>query len=421
MVLIFRLLVPFVLFPLGSAIVFRLAPLRLRLPLFAWINILGLLGLCVVTPMNGLYFWQLKALLLIAVPVFLLYLGTVVFHFLLTRAFATRSGWIPWGAFLFPIAIMLLVKYVPAVSAPFQHQLQFIGKQYVAEFFIGISYMAFRLSHLVLEVRNGVVPPPTLSEYLSFALFVPTLAIGPISPYSVFRQSLLKPNRSVTPVGGSLLRILVGTTKYLFLASLLEQLSYTGLLFDGHQHPWIDLPVAAVAFYLYLYLNFSGYCDMAIGTAGLLGIRVIENFDHPFQARNPQDFWTRWHISLSLYMRDMVFSPLTKALVRKFGPSSTPHVVPVSTFIVFLLIGAWHGLTWNFIIFGGLQGLGVVACHYYTVYLKKRLGKQGYTAYMKDWRFRWAGIAGTFVFTAAVLFFFSNTLARASEIFRILR
>ena len=124
--------------------------------------------------------------------------------------------------------------------------------------------MAFRLSHLVLEVRNGVAPPPTLSEYLSFALFVPTLAVGPINPYSVFRESLYKRDRSVTPLGKSALRVLVGVTKYLFLASLLEQLSYTGLLLDGHPHPRIDVAVAAVAFYLYLYLNFSGYCDMAI-------------------------------------------------------------------------------------------------------------------------------------------------------------
>jgi membrane protein involved in D-alanine export len=421
MVPLLRLLVPFVLFPLGSAAVFRLAPWRLRIPLFACVNVLGLLGLCVLTPMDGLYFWQLKAFLLIAVPVFALYLLTVIFHYLLTRAFAARSGWIPWLAFLFPIAVMLAVKYVPAVSAPFQAQLKFLGKQHVAEFFIGISYMAFRLSHLVLEVRNGIVPPPTLSEYLSFALFVPTLAVGPINPYSVFRESLYKPDRSATPLGRSALRIIMGITKYLFLASLMEQLSYSGLLFDSHPHPWIDLPVAAVAFYFYLYLNFSGYCDMAIGTAGLLGIRVIENFDNPFRSRNPQDFWNRWHISLSLYMRDMVFSPLSKALIRKFGPKSTPHAVALAAFTVFLSMGAWHGLSWNFMIYGALHGMGVVSCHYYTLFLKKRLGKKGYTAYNSDWRFRWVGMAGTFLFAAATLFFFANSLGREREIFQILR
>lgn len=421
MVPVLRLLIPFVLFPLGSALVFRLAPPRWRIPLFAWVNVFGMLGLCVITPLSGLYFWQLKAILEVALPVFAVYLLTVIFHYLLTRAFAVRSGWVPWLAFLFPIGVMLVVKYVPALSVPFQSQLRFVGKQHVAEFFIGISYMAFRLSHLVLEIRNGIVPPPTLSEYLSFALFIPTLSIGPINPYSVFRESLYKPNRATTPLGRSLLRIVVGATKYLFLASLAEQLSYSGLLFDTHPHPWIDLPVAALAFYFYLYLNFSGYCDMAIGTAGLLGIRVIENFDRPFQARNPQDFWNRWHISLSLYLRDMIFSPLSKALIRRFGPASTPHTVAVAAFAVFLAMGLWHGIAWNFLIHGILQGCGVVACHYYTIFLKKRLGKQGYIAYQKDWRFRWAATGGTFVFAAASLFFFANSLSREAEIFHLLR
>jgi D-alanyl-lipoteichoic acid acyltransferase DltB (MBOAT superfamily) len=417
-----RLLIPFVLFPLASAGVLRLSiGHRLRVPLFACVNVLGLFGLCLVTPMSGLAFWQLKSYLLVAVPVFFIYLLTALFHFVLTRAFAPRSGWLPWLAFLFPIAVMLAIKNVPAVSAPFQTQLRFIGKNHIAEFFIGISYMAFRLSHLVLEVRNGVVPPPSLSEYLSFALFVPTLPVGPINPYSVFRESLYKPDRSATPFGRSALRIIVGLTKYLFLASVLEQLTYNGLLLDGHPHPWIDLPIAAIAFYLYLYLNFSGYCDMAIGTAGLIGIRVIENFDRPFQARNIQEFWTRWHISLSLYLRDMVFSPLSKALVRRFGPAATPHAVACAAMAVFLLMGAWHGLSGNFLIYGALHGTGVVACHYYTMFLKKRLLKAGYSRYNKSPQIRWAGITATFLFAAATLFFFANSIGQEHEIFRMLR
>src|SRR5438093_421659 len=87
------------------------------------------------------------------------------------------------------------------------------------------SALALRLSYLVLEVRNGVVSMPSIWEHLSYAFFVPTVSVGPISRYSVFRESLYKPNRVDTPVGRSLLRILVGITKYLFLASMIEQLS----------------------------------------------------------------------------------------------------------------------------------------------------------------------------------------------------
>lgn len=421
MVALLRLFVPFVLFPLASAAAFRLAPATLKLRLFAFINIFGVLGLCMVSSMSGIYFWQLKALLQIAVPVFGLYLLAGVLHYVLMRKFACRAGWVPWIAFLFPIAVMLVVKYVPGVDGPFRAPLEFLGKNHIAGFFVGISYMAFRLSHMVLEVRNGIVPMPTLWEHLSFGFFVPTMSVGPISRYSVFRQSLYAPDRRQTPLGQCLLRILLGITKYLFLASLIEQLSYKGLLFDSHPHPWIDLPIAAVAFYLYLYLNFSGYCDMAIGAAGLLGIQVDENFNGPFSSRNIQEFWTRWHITLTNYMRDTVFSPLSKALIRKLGPRSAPHAIAVSIFTVFVAMGAWHGLTWNYLIYGAIHGVGVVSCHYYTNWLKSHLGKAGYAAYHRNPLIKAAAVTATFLFAAGSLFFFANTLEDAHTIMTVLR
>ena len=146
MVPLLRLLVPFVLFPASAALVLRFAPARIKLWLFAMVNVLGVLGLCLLNPLTGLYFYQLKASVEITVAVFALYLLMVIVHYLLTRAFAMRAGWAPWTAFLLPLAFMLVVKYVHAISAPFRTQLEFIDKKSVAEFFVGISYMAFRLS-----------------------------------------------------------------------------------------------------------------------------------------------------------------------------------------------------------------------------------------------------------------------------------
>jgi D-alanyl-lipoteichoic acid acyltransferase DltB (MBOAT superfamily) len=416
-----RLSVPFVLFPAASAAVFRFAPPFLRLPLFALVNVLGMLGLCLLTPITGLYFWQLKAYLAIAFPIFAIYVLTVVLHYVLMRAFARKRGWIPWTAFLFPIVVMMVVKYVPGISEPFQQPLAIIGKRHVAEFFIGVSYMAFRLSHLVMEVRNEIVPAPTLWEHLCFAFFVPTLAVGPISRYSIFRKSLYHPDRKLTPLARSAQRMLVGLTKYLFLATLVEQLSYGGLLMDSHPHPWVDLPIAAVAFYLYLYLNFSGYCDMAIGAAGLVGIRVEENFDQPFRSRNMQEFWTRWHITLSNYMKDMVFTPISKALVRRLGPRFSPHAIAFAILTVFLAMGAWHGLVWNYLVYGALHGVGVVTCHYYTLWLTKRLGKKGHAAYNRNPLIRAAGVVVTFLFVAGTLFFFANGSGNIRTIMGLLR
>ncbi len=174
------------------------------------------------------------------------------------------------------------------------------------------------------------------------------------------------------PVGRAALRILVGAVKYQFLGNLCNQLTYSGLLLDDHPHHWIDLPVAMLFYYLYLYLNFSGFCDMAIGVAALIGIPVPENFDNPFAARNVKDFWNRWHITLSVWMRDVVFSPLSKYLVGRMGIKLADHAVAITIFVVFLLIGIWHGVGWNYFWFAcGLQSVGVVTVHYYTLFLKE--------------------------------------------------
>jgi D-alanyl-lipoteichoic acid acyltransferase DltB (MBOAT superfamily) len=420
MIALLRLFLPFVLFPLAAAAAMRFGPLSLRWKLFAIVNVFGALGLCLLTPMTGLYFWQLKAYLAIVGPVFTVYLLIVLVHSALLRKYARQAGWVPWIAALFPVACMIAVKYLPFISAPFRAQLDFIGRTSAVEFFVGLSYMAFRLSSLTLEVRNEIVPFPTIWEYLSFAFFVPTMSVGPISRYSVFRQSILAPSRKRTPVGTSLLRMLIGVTKYLFLASLVEQLGYGGLLLDGHPHSWVDLPVAAIAFYLYLYFNFSGYCDMAIGASGLLGIEVEENFDRPFTSRNLMEFWTRWHITLSAYLRDILFAPVSKELMRKMGPRNAPHAIAITILMVFLAMGAWHGLAWNFLIYGALHGVGVASCHYYTLFLKKRLGKAGYAAYEKNPAIRAAAVTSTFVYLTGTLFFFANSLGAAGAILRLL-
>jgi D-alanyl-lipoteichoic acid acyltransferase DltB (MBOAT superfamily) len=98
-----------------------------------------------------------------------------------------------------------------------------------------------------------------------------------------------------------------------------------------------------------------------------------------------------------------------------------PHIIALSIFTIFLLMGAWHGLAWNFIIYGCLHGVGVVSCHYYTIRLKRRLGKKGYAAYNDSLWIRAAGVCATFVFVAITLFFFANSLSATRTIWRVFR
>jgi len=357
---------------------------------------------------------------------FVLYLAMVSFQYFCLRRWEAGSGWLP---FLAPIFFLIFIRYTPFalfpwltgfVSSPASQMLRNHPQINPAVWFVGLSYLAFRTSHLALEVRNGVVPRPNYWEYIGFAFFAPTFSVGPINPYSQHRLAFAGERPPEIPEGRALLRILVGGVKYTFFSPLLNELTYSGLLRDGHPHPWVDLPIAMVAYYLYLYCNFSGFCDIAIGGAGLMGVPVAENFANPLAARNMREFWNRWHITLSQWMRDIVFSPLSKALVRLFGPAQVNQAIAVAIFVVFLLIGVWHGVGWNYAAFGVAQALGVIVTHYYTIGLKKRLNRDGFKAYNSNPWIHAAATGFTFCYYAATLFLFANTFPQMKDIFATL-
>jgi D-alanyl-lipoteichoic acid acyltransferase DltB (MBOAT superfamily) len=411
------LILTFVLFPALAGLAMRFAAPAWRARFLALWGAAALPALCVLASMGGVRLKNAAPFLASTLAVTALYLLTVLAAWILLKRWGRATTGRFWAAFGFPIAVLLLVRFAPGEW----HYYMAVPRKHIAEVFLGVSYMAFRLSHLALQVRNGVVEMPRLSEYLAFAVFPPTLSIGPISPYNLFRDSLRGDGRSAAPVFQCLMRLLLGLTKYLFLAKLADQLSYQGLLLDAHHHPWIDLPIAAVAYYLYLYLNFSGWCDMAIGAAGLAGIRVAENFNHPFASRNLQEYWSRWHMTLSGYLRDVVFTPLSKALVSAWGPQHAQHAIAISIFMVFLAMGCWHGLQWHFIIYDLLQGLGVITVHYYTGFLRRRLGRDAFQRWERNVWLLWTGRALTFVYSTFSLFFFANPLPTASRILAVFR
>jgi D-alanyl-lipoteichoic acid acyltransferase DltB (MBOAT superfamily) len=396
----------------------QVLPLRHRGTALAVLNLLALYPLCVLAGSGSVRFYELPGFLAAAALACAVYVLIVLVQYSLIRNYAGSTNSRAWIPILFPIVTLVLVKLLPASWLPLFRHARFAAARPLPVLQLGISYMAFRLSHLAMEVRTAVVPRPALAQYLGFAFLVPTLAVGPINPYSRYAAN---PARTALEPARALLRVLVGLTKYIFLANLCNQLSYAGLIFDGHPHAPIDLLVAMVASYLYLYLNFSGYCDMAIGAAGLLGIPVIENFDNPFVARNVREFWNRWHISLSLFMRDMVFTPFSKKLVGLFGVRYSNHAVALAIVAVFVLIGLWHGLAWNFLLFGVLHGAGVVVNHYYSIALKTRLGASGFARYNQNRTVRAVGIAVTFTFVAFTIMFFFNSLADLKAIASLIR
>lgn len=358
---------------------------------------------------------------------FLSYVALVSALYIALRIWGNRAGWVPWLAVLLPIALLAVIRYSPAIelarmfTAYRPDGIRLAPQFTIAWVCVGFSYLALRSSHLALEVRNGVVSPPGYADYLGFALFVPTLSVGPISPYSQYERAFTGISGPGIPIGPALLRVLIGAVKYRFLGPVLNQLTYSGLLLDGHPHLWIDVPVAVVAYYLYLYCNFSGFCDIAIGAAGLMGIPVAENFDNPFAARNVQDFWNRWHITLSQYMRDVVFSPLSKSLIRIVGSRNATHAVAIAILVVFLLVGVWHGIGMHYAAFGAVHAAGVAGSFYYTIALKKWLGKEGFAAYNRNRWIHGAAVAVTFLYVAASMILFANDRGTIHQIVSMLR
>lgn len=400
---------------LGRFIVSRRA--KWKIPAFSVLNLAGVFYL---------FFWARDPRFhLLFSLLFLVYIALVIAQYLAMRYWSQMPNWLPWLAFLVPIAFLILIRYAPLTQLPIlpgyvRNVLQRHPEFTPSWALTGYSYLAFRTSHLVLEVRNGVVPRPGFWEYAGFAFFVPTLSVGPINSYSQHLTAFSDTARPEISVQRSLLRVLTGAVKFRFLGPLLNQLTYSGLLLDGHPHFWIDLPIAAVAYYLYLYCNFSGFCDIAIGGAGLMGVPVAENFNHPFAARNPADFWNRWHITLSQYFRDVVFSPLSKMLVRAFGPKRMNHAIAVTIMVVFLLVGVWHGAGWNYAAYGAAHAIGVASNHYYTVGLRKWLGKERFAAYNTSRAIHAIAVAMTFTFAAGTLFLFANDWESMKRIFSVL-
>jgi D-alanyl-lipoteichoic acid acyltransferase DltB (MBOAT superfamily) len=420
------LAVIFILYPPVAWLGLRLAPARQKSWIFAAVNLLGAYGLCLATGVEIVLQQQhglprQMAITKVVTVAFVIYLALLLLDYWLLHLTTVNST--KWGviALWFPIFALIVIKYVPWIQHSFSEPLRALSIRHVSELFLGLSYLTFRVCRLAQEVRDHAVEMPALSDYLAFTFFVPTLSLGPISPFSTFIASYRNANRARSPIGRSLLRMLIGLTKFIVLSNLLNQYTYTGLLLDGHHHGKLDLAVAVFSYTLYLYCNFSGFCDMVVGVSGLLGIEVMENFNAPFASRNLQEFWTRWHISLSVWLRDMMFTPVVRLLVTKWGPKSANHAIAVSICCVFVVIGVWHGVGANFALFGLAQGVGLASVHYYTLFIKKRLGRQRYVTYGENPYIRAFGRGMTFVYVSLSLFLFANNWENMGKIFKSFR
>jgi alginate O-acetyltransferase complex protein AlgI len=216
---------------------------------------------------------------------------------------------------------------------------------------IGISFYTFNSMSYTIDVfRRRVRPTKDVLEYTTFVALFPHLIAGPIVRFTDLEGQLRRPRRVLTSHGASvgLFFLSCGLVKKLLLADRLSP--YVDRLFaHAGQLDFVSSWAAAFGYSLQLYFDFSGYSDMAVGLAWLLGFRFPQNFNSPFKAQNISDFWRRWHMSLSAWFRDYLFIPLGGS---RRGPLRTTGNLVVTMF----LAGLWHGAAWTFVVWGLLHG-----------------------------------------------------------------
>lgn len=235
--------------------------------------------------------------------------------------------------------------------------------------FVGISYFSFKMISYVYEAYLGLISNKSLVRFFNFTFFFPAVLSGPIDRYNRFNKNMdIIRQDQIFPTflecSDLLYRIALGAFKTFAISSLIFEYFLSDIDSGGANLVSVfDIIKAAYAYTFYLYFNFSGYSDMAIGLANLVGIHLPENFNKPFSATSIQEFWNRWHITLSQWIRDFIFTPLAKFLM-KYLPNCNPiFLTSFSIFVSFMICGIWHGLGLNFLIWGALQGLGL-AIHF---------------------------------------------------------
>ena len=235
-------------------------------------------------------------------------------------------------------------------------------------FFVGLSYMLFRCAHVEWELNKRKINMMSFPNYMAHCFFAPTFLIGPISPYSYFDSSFnagsaYKKETSIK----CLLRILKGAAKVVVISGVFLQISPDAFIIDYRTHKIYEVLIAIIGFYIYMYANFSGLNDVSIGAAGLMGIAVKENFNQPYKSQSVTEMYTRWHMTLSEWMRDIVFFPLAAFLMRRATWLSRYQSSAVATMTVFVLFGVWHSgasLGWQYWLMGFLLGAAVVVEFY---------------------------------------------------------
>ena len=234
--------------------------------------------------------------------------------------------------------------------------------------FIGISYMSFKTIQIMLEISDGLIKEKiSVKDYLQFLLFFPTVSSGPIDRSRRFLKEIneVMPRKDYLELAGDgIYRIVLGLLYRVVLSTYVYQmllaLSNTGTVVYSLKYMYL--------YTFYLFFDFAGYSLMAVGSSNILGIQTPMNFNKPFLSVDIKDFWTRWHITLSTWLRDFVFSRVLMQVIRKKWFKNRLHNAAYAYMVNMLVMGFWHGISISYIAYGFYHG---VLMSGFEIYQKK--------------------------------------------------
>ena len=247
--------------------------------------------------------------------------------------------------------------------------------------FIGTSYMSFKTIQIMLEISDGLIKERiSVKDYLQFLLFFPTVSSGPIDRSRRFLKEIneVMPRKDYLELAGDgIYRIVLGLLYKVVLSTYVYQillaLSNTGTVVYSIKYMYL--------YTLYLFFDFAGYSLMAVGSSNVLGIQTPMNFNKPFLSIDIKDFWTRWHITLSTWLRDFVFSRVLMQVIRKKWFKNRLHNAAYAYMVNMLVMGFWHGISVSYIAYGFYHGILMSGFEIYqkkSTFYKKHKNKTWY-------------------------------------------
>jgi alginate O-acetyltransferase complex protein AlgI len=283
-----------------------------------------------------------------------------------------------WLAFsiLINMGILAYFKYANFFIGNVNHALSLFGIHqltWVAVVLpIGISFFCFETLTYSIDAYRGVIKPlDKLKDYYLYIFFFPKLIAGPIVRFNLISHQMDAANRSnhASDLLLGFSRFIIGLSKKMLIANVMAEMADSYLNGDLHALTSTTAWIGMLAYTFQIYFDFSGYSDMALGMARMMGFRLPENFDHPYTSQSISEFWRRWHMTLGAWMKEYLYIPLGGNRVN------SKLRLYFNLWLVFLISGLWHGASWNFVIWGAFHGVFLIMDRLFLVKLLDKCGK----------------------------------------------